>query len=115
MPGDSFCLCSCYPGQPNWLCAASPLFSQQGRLVQSSDDLKRLAFVRNYSGFCLSKGYSLASSVYITSRAYTPARLSLSVQAMEDVISSYSSPVIMAVQDQSKRALYQIDHQASGH
>lgn len=94
--------------------AASPLFSQQGRLVQSSDDLKRLAFVRNYSGFCLSKGYSLASSVYITSRAYTPARLSPSVQAMEDVISSYSSPVIMAVQDQSKRALYQVDHQVDG-
>jgi len=92
--------------------AASPLFTQQGRMVQSSaDELKRLAFVRNYSGFCLSKGYSLASSVYNTSRAYTPARLNSSMQAMEDVISEYSSPMIMAVQDQSKRALYQIDHQ----
>ncbi|DBA76813.1 TPA: hypothetical protein ACH3X2_008832 [Trebouxia sp. C0005] len=95
--------------------AASPLFTQQGRMVQSSaDELKRLAFVRNYSGFCLSKGYSLASSVYSTSRAYTPARLNSSMQAMEDVISEYSSPMIMAVQDQSKRALYQIDHQVDG-
>ena len=92
--------------------AASPLFTQQGRMVQSSaDELKRLAFVRNYSSFCLSRGYSLASSVYNTSRAYTPARLNSSMQAMEDVISEYSSPMIMAVQDQSKRALYQIDHQ----
>ncbi|DBB16509.1 TPA: hypothetical protein ACH3X3_014776 [Trebouxia sp. C0006] len=95
--------------------AASPLFTQQGRMVQSSaDELKRLAFVRNYSGFCLSRGYSLASSVYNTSRAYTPARLNSSMQAMEDVISEYSSPMIMAVQDQSKRALYQIDHQVDG-
>ena len=77
----------------------------------SSDELKRLAFVRDYSGFYLNKGYSLASCVYSTSRAYTPARLSSSVRAVEDVVSSYGFPVVMAVQDQSKRALHQLDHQ----
>lgn len=93
--------------------AASPLFSaQQGRLAQSNDeDLKRLGFVQSYSGFCLSKSYSVASSVYNTSLAYTPARLNSSVRAMEGAISDYTVPMVTAVQNSSWRALHQLDHQ----
>lgn len=93
--------------------AASPLFSaQQGRLVQSNDEgLKRLGFVQSYSGFCLSKSYSMASSVYNTSLAYTPARLNASVRAMEGTISDYTVPMVTAVQNGSWRALHQLDDQ----
>lgn len=93
--------------------AASPLFSaQQGRLARSNDeDLKRLGFVQSYSDFCLSKSYSMASSVYNTSLAYTPARLNSSVRAMEGTISDYTVPIAIAVQNSSWRALHQLDHQ----
>ncbi|KAL3151964.1 hypothetical protein ABBQ32_001089 [Trebouxia sp. C0010 RCD-2024] len=96
--------------------AASPLFSlQQGELVHSNDDnLKRLGFVQSYSGFCFNKSYSLASSVYNTSLAYTPARLNSSVRAVEGVITEYTVPVVSAVQSSSWRALYQLDHQVDG-
>ena len=93
--------------------AASPLFSaQQGRLARSNDeDLKRLGFLQSYSGFCLSKSYGMASSVYNTSLAYTPARLNSSVRAMEGAISDYTVPMVTAVQNSSWRALHQLDHQ----
>ena len=93
--------------------AASPLFSlQHGRIAQSNDeDLKRLGFVQSYSDFCLSKSYSVASSVYNTSLAYTPARLNSSVRAMEGAISDYTVPMVTAVQNSSWRALHQLDHQ----
>ena len=95
--------------------AASPLFcAHQGRLAQSNDeDLKRLGFVQSYSGFCLSKSYSMASSVYNTSLAYTPARLNSSVRAMEGAISDYTVPMVNAVQNSSWRALHQLDHQVT--
>ena len=81
-------------------------------MVQSpADDLKRLTFVRDYSGFCFNKGYSLAASVYNTSLAYTPASLNSSIRAVEQAVSDYSVPIATAVQDQSARALYQLDHQ----
>ena len=97
--------------------AASPLFvSHQGRLSQTSNEgLKRLAFVETYSGFCFSKGCNLASSVYNTSLAYTPARVHSSVRAVEGVISDYTVPVVTAVQNNSRRALYQIDNQVQMH
>ena len=76
-----------------------------------SEDLKRLAFVRNYSGFCFSKGCNLASSVYSTGLAYAPAPFNSSVRAMEQAVCNYSFPIVTAVQDQSVRALYQLDHQ----
>lgn len=85
---------------------------QQGRLGQSNDeDLKRLGFVQSYSGFCFNKSYSMASSVYNTSLAYTPARLNSSVRAVEGAISNYTVPMVTAVQNGSWRALYQLDHQ----
>lgn len=55
----------------------------------------------------------MASSVYNTSLAYTPARLNSSVRAMEGAISGYTVPVVTAVQSSSWKALYQLDHQVS--
>ena len=91
--------------------AASPLFN--GRIVcaQADGDLKRLAFVRNYSGYAVNKGYSLASSVYMTGRALAPASLDSGLRSVEDRISGYSMPLVMAVQDQSMKALSQLDQQ----
>ena len=105
--------CFCYKQTDTTFVAASPLFSlQQGEFVHSNDeDLKRLGFVQSYSGFCFNKSYSLASSVYNTSLAYTPARLNSSVRAVEGVITEYTVPVVSAVQSSSWRALYQLDHQ----
>lgn len=91
---------------------ASPLFANCGQLTCASDgDLKRLAFVRNYGGYCMTKGYSLASSVYMTGRALTPARLDSGLRNVEETISGYSMPLVVAVQDQSLKALSQLDQQ----
>lgn len=93
--------------------AASPLFSNQGRLIKTDEELKRLTFVRNYSGFCLSKGYTLASCVYNTGLAYTPESVNTSIRAVEQAVTEYSCPIVTAVQDQSARALYHLDHQVT--
>ena len=93
-------------------CAASPLFISQGQLACASDgDLKRLAFLRNYSGYCVNKGYSLASSVYMTGRSLAPARLDSGLKTVEQTITGYSMPLVTAVQDQSLKALSQLDQQ----
>ena len=106
----AFCNCSCKVSTTLFDYAASPLFISPGQLA-SDGDLKRLAFLRNYSGYCVNKGYSLASSVYMTGRSLAPARLDSGLKTVEQTISGYSMPLVMAVQDQSMKALSQLDHQ----
>ncbi|KAK9816682.1 hypothetical protein WJX72_003614 [[Myrmecia] bisecta] len=77
--------------------------------VTSSPDLKRLAFVRSYSGYYWDKGYGLASSVYTTGKSYVPDRLNGSIKAVEETVSEYGTPLVVAVQDKSDQVLHIVD------
>jgi hypothetical protein len=72
-------------------------------------DLKRLGFLRSYSGYYWNKGYHIASSVYNTGRAYAPGLLNGSLRVVEDKVSELGTPLLSAVQDRSDKVLRTID------
>ena len=58
--------------------------------TQSAYSLKRLGFVRDYSGYYWSKSSGLASQLYNGSKQYAPASLQPHIKTVEDKVSVYS-------------------------
>ena len=81
--------------------------------AQSSYSLKRLGFVRDYSGFYWSKGSGLASQLYNSSKKYAPASMQPRIKAVEDKVSEYSHPALVTVQDKSDSVLHVLDSKVS--
>ncbi|KAK9830494.1 hypothetical protein WJX72_012066 [[Myrmecia] bisecta] len=86
---------------------ASPFWPMEP--AGKSQDLKRLEFIRSYSEYCWSKANQLASTVYSTGRAYTPATLDAHLRAVEERVSSFSTPLVCAVTQQTENVLRTLD------
>ena len=75
----------------------------------SSYSLKRLGFVRDYSGYYWSKSSGLASNAYNSGKQYAPASFQPRIKAVEDKVSEYSHPAFVTLQDKSDSVLHVLD------
>jgi hypothetical protein len=77
--------------------------------TSSASDLKRLEFLRTYTGYFVGKGYDLAFTLYSNGKSYAPARIEPAVKAVEDKVTEYGTPLVNIVQDQSESILKTLD------
>lgn len=83
-----------------------------GAEVQTADKgLKRLGFVKGYSGYVYSRSLDLSSSLYSKTTSFVPGSLKPSLKRIEDLASDYAGPVFHSVQDSSSKALTYADGQ----
>lgn len=71
--------------------------------------LKRLGFVRDYSGYYWTKSSGLASHLYTSGKQYAPASLQPRIKTVEDKVSEYSHPAFVTIQDKSDSVLHVLD------
>lgn len=79
--------------------------------TKTGPGLKRLGFVRDYSGFYWNKSSGLASQLYANSKHYAPASVQPRIKAVEDKVSEYSYPAFTTLQDRSDSVLRVLDSQ----
>jgi hypothetical protein len=72
-------------------------------------NLKKLAFVPEYG----SKGYSMATNVYSTTKEKLPASLKAKVDQIEETVTEVSAPYITKAQDKGTEILKIVDNQVS--
>ena len=77
--------------------------------TKSAYGLKRLGFVRDYSGYYWTKSSSLASQLYNSGKQYAPASVQPRIKAVEDKLSEYSHPAFVTLQDKSDSVLHVLD------
>lgn len=83
-------------------------------VATSEVQLKRLGFVLVYADYYLNWGYGVAASIYATGRALVPRQLTGITESLEATMSSFSAPVLTAVQDQSGKVLHSLDGKVDG-
>jgi hypothetical protein len=77
-------------------------------------NLKRLDFVRSYSGAAMSKANDLGNVSYSKTKQLLPGNLQAQFEKLMTKLGSTASPMLAKVSDTSGQVLSVVDHQVRG-
>ncbi len=82
--------------------------------TMGKSNLKRLDFVRSYSGAAMNKANDLGSVSYSKTKQLLPGNLQAQFEQLMTKLGSTASPMLAKVSDTSGQVLSVVDHQVRG-